>query len=176
MAFHAGPEALAPVNKIWFWHCYGLEEKGQFHRCLNVCSQPSQSSVLPLAPEETFISWGNKWTAGFLYVHHLSTFPTFVVYLPKWFVLHTYFLHRYFISCVVLLFMDLFCLESMCFFVLLCFFFFPVHMVTFSTSSIQVLPPPGGLPCLPQDVQLTLCVSMILWHLSITDLPRHFLI
>lgn len=55
MAFYAGPEAFAPMCKIVF-DSYRLKEKSQFHIRLNVCFQPNQSSVLPQASEETFIS------------------------------------------------------------------------------------------------------------------------
>lgn len=113
MAFYAGPEAFAPVHKIWFWYYYRLKEKGQFHRCLNVYFQPNQSSVLPQALEETFIPWENNWIAEFLYVHNFSTFPDFVIYLPKWLVLH-----RYFISCAMPFFVHGSLLPRKCFLLL----------------------------------------------------------
>lgn len=79
-----GSRPLPQCEKSVFDTPTGLKEKGQFHRCLNVSSQPDQSSVLPQAPEETFVSWDEQldcrisWCPTFLYV----SMPL-IMYLPK---------------------------------------------------------------------------------------------
>lgn len=108
-----GPRPLlAPVHRIHFSHRYGVERErlvSQMPKYLFSNKPAIKSLHRPL--RTLSLPEVDNWIAGFLDVQHFLYVMPLIVYPLKWFLLY-----RYFISCLVPLFMALFCLESVPFF------------------------------------------------------------
>lgn len=156
------PGAFAPMGKICFWHCYRLKEKGQFQmsKCL--------FSTKPVISSPTGF-WGNFYflreqldcrislCPSSLYISCLCSLPTQMICVAQIFYLLCHAFAHGSLSprkCILLLFTWLISLHPL-----------------FKCCFLQ-----EAFPASLKNVQLILCVSTILCHLSITELPHHFLI